>query len=95
MSIVVIVTFTAAEEQYENLEQTLKSILPETAARPGAEVIRAAGNPETGTFTIYEQWDSVESHQAYRAWSAENRDPAKLMSLLREAPGSEQLDYIF
>jgi len=40
MSIVTIVTFTAAEGQYENLEQTLKAILPDTAARPGAEVIR-------------------------------------------------------
>jgi len=95
MSIVTIVTFKAAEGQYANLENVLKTILPETAARPGAELIRAAGNPETLTFTIYEQWDSVESHQGYRAWSAENRDPAVLMSLLAEAPQSEQLEHIF
>jgi len=95
MPIITIVTFKAAEGQYKNLEQLLKSILPDTAARPGAELIRAAGNPETASFTIYEQWDSIESQQAYRAWSAENRDPAKLISMLREAPGSEQLEHIF
>jgi len=95
MSIVTIVVFKAAEDHYSDLEQTLKAILPDTAARPGAELIRAAGNPETATFTIYEQWDSVESQQAYRAWSAENRDPATLMAMLREAPQSEQLEHIF
>jgi len=91
MSIVTIVVFKAAEDHYSDLEQTLKAILPDTAARPGAELIRAAGNPETAN----EQWDSVESQQAYRAWSAENRDPATLMAMLREAPQSEQLEHIF
>jgi len=95
MSIVSIVTFKAADGQYTALEQLLKSMLPDTAAQPGAEVIRAAGNAETGTFTIYEQWESAESQKAYRAWSAENRDPSKLMSLLRDAPDLESLEHVF
>jgi len=95
MSIVVIVTFKAAEGRYEDLKQMIKMIGPQTAKRPGCELLRAAGDRETATFTIYEEWDTVESHQAYRKWSGENRDPAKLMALLREPPLSEHLEHIF
>jgi len=95
MSIVVIVTFKAKEDQYSNLAALLKTMLPQTSERPGAEVIRAAGDPKTTTFMIYEQWDSVESHQGYRNWSSENRDPSSLIAMLREPPQSEQLDHIF
>jgi len=95
MSIVVIVTFKAAEGCYKDLKQMIEMIGPQTSKRPGCELLRAAGNPETATFTIYEEWDSAKSHQAYRKWSGENRDPAKLMALLREPPQSEQLEHIF
>jgi len=95
MSIVVIVTFKAAEGCYQDLEQIIKAILPQTLQRPGCELLRAAGDRESSTFTIYEEWDSTESHQAYRKWSGENRDPSKLVALLREAPTSVQLEHIF
>lgn len=95
MSIVVVVTFKAKEERYTDLEALVKTMLPQTSARPGAEVIRAAGDPNTATIIIYEQWDNVESHQKYRKWSSENRDPANLIAMLREPPQSEQLDHIF
>jgi len=95
MSIVVIVTFKAAEGQYDNLKQLIETMLPHTSARPDCQLIRAAGDPDTGTFTIYEEWDSVESHQAYRKWSGENRDPSTLVALLRDPPQSEQLEHIF
>ncbi len=95
MSIVAILTVTAAEGKYADLEQVLKTILPETAKRPGAEVIRAAGDPETSTIVVYEQWENAEAQQAYRAWSAENRDPSLIGSLLAGPPKMEQLDYIF
>jgi len=95
MSIVVIVTFKAAEGHYNDLKQLIEVMLPQTSVRPGCELLRGAGNPETSDFTIYEEWDSTESHQAYRKWSGENRDPAKLVSLLREPPQSVQLEKIF
>jgi len=95
MSIVVVVTFKAKEERYTDLEALVKTMLPQTSARTGAEVIRAAGDPNTATIIIYEQWDNVESHQEYRKWSSENRDPANLIAMLREPPQSEQLDHIF
>jgi len=95
MSIIVIVTFKAKEDQYSDLAALLKSMLPVSAERPGAELLRAAGDPATATIMIYEQWDSVESHEAYRKWSSENRDPAPLIAMLREPPQTERLDHIF
>jgi len=95
MSIVAILTVTAADGKYADLEKVFQTILPETAKRPGAEVIRAAGDPETSTFVVYEQWESAEAQAAYRAWSAENRDPSLIGSLLGGPPKMEQFDHIF
>ena len=46
MSVVVILTARAKEDQYETLVATFKVILPDTAARDGAELIRAAADPD-------------------------------------------------
>ncbi len=95
MSIVVIVTFKAAEGRYNDLKQMIQSILPITEQRDGCELLRSAGDFETGVFTIYEIWKDTESHQAYRKWSSENRDPAPLIALLREPPISQTLECIY
>jgi|GEM_PF-2032053 len=95
MSIVAIVTFKAKDARYPDLKKLLKEMLIDTAARPGAELIRAAGDAENGAIVVYELWDSEQSLHNYRAWSSENRDPAKLVALLREAPSSEVLEHVF
>ena len=95
MSVVVMLTLKAAEGRYQELAGMMKAVLPYTAARAGAELIRAAGDPATGTVTIYEEWDRLESQQAYMAWRAERGDIAKLVSLLREPPKIEQLAHLF
>ncbi|MGB7219882.1 MAG: hypothetical protein WBD07_13875 [Vicinamibacterales bacterium] len=95
MSVVVMFTFKAAEGRYQELAGVMKATLPDTAARPGAKLIRAAGDPATGTVTLYEEWDRPESQQAYMAWRTERGDLAKLASMLREPPKIEQLALIF
>ncbi len=95
MSIVVIVTFKAAEGRYNDLKQIIQTILPTTEEREGCELLRSAGDTETGVFTIYEIWEDAESHKAYREWSSQNRDPAPLIALLREPPGSQTLEHIY
>jgi hypothetical protein len=95
MSVVVMLTLKAAEGRYEELTGTVKVILPDTAIRPGAELIRAAGDPGTQTVTIYEEWDRLESQQAYMAWRSERGDVAKLVSMLREPPKIEPLTLLF
>jgi len=95
MSIVVIVTFKASDGNYDDLKGMIQILLPQTLKRDGCLLLRAAGDPETNSFLIYEEWDSVESHQAYREWSSQNRDPAALMAILREPPSSQQFEHIF
>jgi len=95
MSIVVVVTFKAKENKYADLTALLKTLLISTSERPGAEVIRAAGNPEDNSVSVYEQWDSEESLLGYKTWSSENRDPSALIALLREAPTSEKFEHVF
>jgi quinol monooxygenase YgiN len=95
MPVVVMLTMRAAEGRYGELAETIKAILPDTAARPGARLIRAAGNPSTGTITLYEEWDRIESQQAYLAWRTERGDIATLAAMLREPPQVEQLALLF
>lgn len=95
MPVVVMLTLKAAEGRYGDLAATIKAILPDTVARPGARLIRAAGNPATGTITLYEEWDRIESQQAYLAWRTERGDIATLVAMLREPPLVEQLTLLF
>ena len=95
MSVVVMLTLKAAEGRFEELAGMMKAILPDTAARAGAELIRAAADPATGTVTIYEEWDKIESQQAYMAWRTERGDITKLVSVLGAPPKVEQLAHLF
>ena len=56
MSVTVILTLRAKDDMFETLEGTMKAILPDTAARDGAELISAASDPETKTCVVYEVW---------------------------------------
>ncbi len=95
MSVVFVLTLKAAEGRYDQLVETTKAILPDTAAWPGAELIRAAGDPATGTVTVYEEWDRPESQQAYIAWRAQRGDLEVLEAMLREPPSLEQQTLLF
>ncbi len=95
MSIVVTLTLKAAEGQYEALAKVMQDILPDTAARPGAELIRAAGDPASGTIIVYEEWDCLESQQAYMAWRTERGDLNGIGPLLGAPPNFEQKTLLF
>lgn len=95
MSVVVILTLKAGEGRYEELAAIMQAILPDTAVRPGAQLVRAAGDPATGTVTLYEEWDRIESQQDYMAWRTDRGEIAKLVSMLREPPKVEQLVLLF
>jgi quinol monooxygenase YgiN len=95
MSEVFILTVTAADGRYEELASAMQAILPDTAAFAGAELIRAAGDPVARTVTIYEVWDSVESHQAYTAWRGEQGDSARIGAMLGAPPRLDHLTNLF
>ena len=86
MSIVMNVTFKAQDDKDQTLYDTLVAILPDTAARDGAELISCAANPEDKTFEIHEVWDTIENQQAYLQWRTDRGDVDALVALLREPP---------
>lgn len=95
MSVTVMLTLKAKDDMFDQLEATMKAILPDTAARDGAELISAATDAESKTAIIYELWDKIESQQAYMAWRTERGDIDKLVSMLREPPQVDVLTHIF
>ena len=95
MSIIVLQTFEAAEGKYQELADMLTRMLPDTAAQPGAEIVRAAADPEQGVVKIFEQWDGPENLRAYLSWRMGNTDMAAFMSLMRGPPKIEQLARIY
>ena len=95
MSIVVTLTLKAAEGRYEELAKVMQAILPDTAARPGAELIRAAGDAASRTIIVYEEWDCLESQQAYMAWRTERGDLNDIGPMLGAPPNFEQKTLLF
>lgn len=95
MSVTVVLTLKAKPGTYADLAATMAAILPDTAARDGAELIRAAGDPETETVIVHEIWDRIESQQTYLAWRAERGDLETLGRMLREPPKFDTLATIF
>lgn len=86
MSIVVNVIFKAKDDQYQALYDTLVAILPDTAAREGAELISCAADPDDKSFEIHEVWDTIDNQKAYLEWRAGRGDVDKLVAMLREPP---------
>jgi len=95
MSIVILQTFKAAEGRYSELADAIAAMLIDTAARRGAELVRAAGDPASGVVTIFQQWDGEDNQRAYVAWRMKDTNLATMMALLREPPKIEQLSQIF
>lgn len=95
MTVVVMLTLKAKEDQYDQLCATMAAILPDTAKRDGALLIRAGGDAGSKTVTVYEEWDRIESQQAYMAWRTERGDIDTLVAMLREPPQVDVLSHIF
>lgn len=95
MSICVLLTLKPKEGMFEELENVLKAILPDTAARDGAELISCSSDADSNTIIVYELWDKIESQQAYLAWRGERGDLDKLGALLSEPPQFDVMKHLF
>lgn len=95
MSIVINAHFKAKDDQFETLCATMKAILPDTAARDGAELISCMADAGTKTVVVHEIWDRKESQEAYLAWRAERGDIEKLVAMLREPPEFVEMEHVF
>ena len=95
MSVVVQLTLKAKDDQYDTLVGAMKAILPDTAARGGAEIISCCANPSDKSVRICEVWDKIESQQAYMGWRTERGDIDKMVAMLREPPLIEDMEHVF
>jgi quinol monooxygenase YgiN len=94
MSIVINLHLKAKEDQYDTLHGVLTAILPDTAAREGAELISCMADPENKAFIVHEVWDKKASQEAYMGWRAERGDIDKLGALLREPPVFVEMEHL-
>lgn len=86
MSVVVTLTLEARPDRYDALAEHLAAVLPDTAAAPGAELIRASADPERLVFTVFQIWDRIESREAYIAWRTAHGEIAALDAFVRSPP---------
>jgi quinol monooxygenase YgiN len=94
MSIGMLVTLKPKEGSFEELENVLVAILPDTAARDGAILISCSSDAASNTIIIYEIWDNIESQQAYLAWRGERGDLDTLGALLGEPPSFDEMKHV-
>ena len=94
MSIAVVITLKAKDDTYQTLHDTLTAILPDTAARDGAELVSCAADPDDKSFIIYEIWDRKESQEAYLAWRGERGELDALGEMLREPPVFADMEHL-
>ena len=95
MAIVIDLHLTAKDrESYGILYETLQAILPDTAAREGAQLISCSVDEESLSFIVHEVWDSLDHQQAYIGWRKERGDLDKLGALLGAAPQFVQREHL-
>ncbi len=95
MPVVVILTAKAAPGRYDELLTMMAEALPDTAAQPGAELIRAGGDRGTETVTVFQIWDRIESRQAYIDWRAARGDLDRVGGMLREPARFDVMEHVF
>lgn len=72
MKTLAIAEFPARAGKFEELEAILRAALPDTRAFDGCISIQTYLHPESGTFTLIEDWESPEHYARYLAWRMEN-----------------------
>jgi len=71
MKTLAIAEFPAKEGKFQELEQVLRSALPDTRAFDGCHSIQTYLHPESATFTLIEDWESPEHYARYLGWRME------------------------
>ncbi|MEO0683298.1 MAG: hypothetical protein AAF192_23170 [Pseudomonadota bacterium] len=90
MSITVNAIFKATDESYDDLVAYMSSILPDTAAFEGAELISCYADPDEKTLVVHEVWAEKAAQEAYLGWRTETGVVGKIVAMLREPPVFEE-----
>lgn len=73
MSVIITLSFGAAEGRTQELKDTLVGILPDTRAFEGCERVELVEyDSEPGRLMLIERWASTEQYDAYKTWRRES-----------------------
>ncbi len=86
MSVVVNAVFKVQEDRFDEFVAFMASILPDTAAYEGAELVSCYADPEDKTLVVHEVWGEKAHQEAYLGWRNERGDVARIVEMLREPP---------
>ena len=93
MTIAVILKLKCQSGKGPDLTAALQSMLGDTRARQGAEMIEMVVNQDNPDHIIvYEKWAAKEDHQAYMGWRQERGDLDALGGFVSEPPAVTYFD---
>jgi quinol monooxygenase YgiN len=93
MTIAVILKLKCQSGKGPDLTAALQSMLGDTRARQGAEMIEMVVNQDNPDHIIvYEKWATKEDHQAYMGWRQERGDLDALGGFVSEPPAVTYFD---
>lgn len=88
MKNLVIATFPAAEGKFEQLRAALVEALPATRAFDGCLGLDVYQEEGTETFTLVEDWESLDHYDRYLEWRMQTGLPQLLDELLDGGAGA-------
>jgi len=71
MKNLVIVSFPAKEDKFDDLQNTLKVALVDTRAFEGCISVDTYTDVESKSVHLIEDWESLDDHSKYMAWRGE------------------------
>ena len=95
MTIAVTLEWNCKPDKGPELVEFLKSILPDTRARQGAQVVEMVVDQDNRDHVlVYELWDKKEDQQSYIAWRQERGDVATLVATAGVPPSITYFDIV-
>lgn len=88
MKNLVIVSFPAKEDKFDDLQNTLKVALVDTRAFEGCISVDTYIDVESKSVHLIEDWESLDDHSKYMAWRGETGLADILEPLLVDGAGS-------
>jgi quinol monooxygenase YgiN len=87
VAIIAIVDLQVRRDSVEIAHTVLHETLTDTRAFPGClDVTVLVDSDDPAHVILYETWESIEHHRAYRAWQASAEGTSGLGSILAETP---------
>jgi quinol monooxygenase YgiN len=93
MSVIVILELQSKPETLDELNSTLKNILPDTRAYDGCQSVQVNINQDDScNLVLIEKWESRQHNEKYMGWRTETGALAALGEMLSQPPSLRYYD---